>query len=358
MRDTTADKAIGSVAEQNKEVSIAAGLVYVSDAEPGISRIRRGSGFRYVSPNGKPIRDTRELARIAKLAIPPAYTDVWICTHPRGHLQATGRDARGRKQYRYHPVWRESRDCSKFQRVTEFGTALARLRRRTKADLALPGLPRDKVLAAIATLLDRTRVRVGNLEYVRANGSFGLTTLRDRHAKFLSSGCAVLRFRGKGGVEHEVKIDDRRLAAIVHRCQELPGQRLFQYIDEDGGAHTVDSAHVNDYLREVMGNDFTAKDFRTWNATLRAIELLRDTPLPMRRSERACKTCILCVIRKIAAELRNTPAVCRKSYIAPVVFAAWQDGSLQRILRGRNMRRPADKERAALRFLRECNRET
>ena len=313
------------------------GLVYVSDQSRGIRRVRqaRRSGrkkappkFDYVGPGGRPIRDPRTLARIAKLAIPPAYEDVWICPNPRGHLQATGRDARGRKQYRYHADWREARDDHKHSRMRSFGKALGRLRAAVRRDLKLPGLPREKVLALVVKLLDATQVRVGNAEYARSNGSFGLTTLRDRHVRFPGRGRALLHFRGKGGAEHDVLIEDPRLAKLVRRCQELPGQALFQYLDDAGGRHSIDSGQVNDYLRERMGGEFTAKDFRTWHATLHALTLLDRMPLPERRSERALRQCINAVVKQVASGLRNTPAVCRKSYINPAVFTAWQEGSL------------------------------
>jgi DNA topoisomerase IB len=286
--------------------------------------------FEYVGASGRRIRDARTLARIAGLAIPPAYEDVWICTNPRGHLQATGRDARGRKQYRYHPDWTRARGDHKHSRMHSFGKALGRLRAGVRRDLALPGLPRVKVLALVVKLLDATQVRVGNAEYARTNGSFGLTTLRDRHAHFPPRGKALLHFRGKGGAEHEVLVDDARLAKLVRRCQELPGQALFQYVDEQGGRHAIDSGQVNDYLRERMGDEFTAKDFRTWHATLHALTLIGKVPVPEKRSERALRAGINAVVKEVAAGLRNTPAVCRKSYINPAVFIAWQNGKLRR----------------------------
>jgi DNA topoisomerase-1 len=312
------------------------GLTYVSDTSPGIRR-RRLSGpgakvprFEYIGPSGKRIKDQRTLERIAKLAIPPAYDDVWICANPKGHLQATGRDARGRKQYRYHPDWRTARDDHKHSRMASFGKALGRLRAAVRRDLKRAGLPREKVLALVVNLLDATQVRIGNQEYARTNGSFGLTTLRDRHARFPARGKALLRFRGKGGTEHDVLVEDARLAKLVRRCQELPGQTLFQYVDDDGRRHAIDSGQVNDYLRERMGGEFTAKDFRTWHATLHALTLLNDVPLPERRSEAALRRCMNAVVKEVAAGLRNTPAVCRKSYINPAVFIAWQDGKLGR----------------------------
>jgi DNA topoisomerase IB len=285
--------------------------------------------FHYVGPSGRRITDPRTLARIAKLAIPPAYEDVWICSNPRGHLQATGRDARGRKQYRYHPDWSHARNGHKHSRMLSFGKALGRLRAGVRRDLGRAGLPREKVLALVVKLLDTTQVRVGNAEYARTNGSFGLTTLRDRHARF-SRGKALLQFRGKGGADHDVVVEDARLARLVRRCQELPGQTLFQYVDADGKRHAIDSGQVNGYLRERMGEDFTAKDFRTWHATLNALELLCKVPLPEKRSDRALRRCMNEVVKEVAAGLRNTPAVCRKSYINPEVFAAWENGDLRR----------------------------
>ena len=317
------------------------GLVYVSDQARGIHRVRPLVGkkrarpnapprFHYVGASGRRVRDARTLARIAKLAIPPAYEDVWICTNPRGHLQATGRDARGRKQYRYHALWSSARGDQKHSRMLSFGKALGRLRASVRRDLARTGLPREKVLALVMKLLDTTQVRVGNAEYARSNGSFGLTTLRDRHARFPSRGKALLSFRGKGGAEQDVLVDDAQLARLVHRCQELPGQALFQYVDDQGGRHAIDSGQVNDYLREHMGGDFTAKDFRTWHATLHALTLLGKLPLPEKRSELALRRCTNLVVKEVAAGLRNTPAVCRKSYINPAVFSAWQNGELHR----------------------------
>ena len=314
------------------EMAHAAGLVYVSDASRGIRRARNGSGFAYRGPGDRAVTDDATLQRIRGLAIPPAYEDVWICSNPRGHLQATGRDARGRKQYRYHPQWRVIRDGAKFERMAAFGAALPRLRRRLRRDLAGTGVTRDRVLAAIVSLLDTTRIRVGNDEYARTNGSFGLTTLRNRHVRFVRDGRLRFCFRGKGGLEHEVVVDDKRLARIVRHCHELPGQRLFQYLDDAGERHPVDSGQVNEYLRDAMGADFTAKDFRTWGATLLAVELLAMTPRPRPDTEQAAKSCIVEVVKQVAMALRNTPAVCRKSYINPIVFGAWRSGKLEAAL--------------------------
>lgn len=297
-----------------------AGLCYVSDQRPGIQRRRRGRGFEYVEPAGRPVRDRETLARIARLAIPPAWTEVWICPDPQGHLQATGRDARGRKQYRYHPRWSAVRDETKFERLLELAAALPGLRRRIARDLGRPGLPREKVLAAVVRLLERTLVRVGNDEYARENESFGLTTLRNRHARV--RGVEVrFRFRGKSGVEHEIALADRRLARIIRRCQELPHQELFNYLDADGELRDVSSEDVNQYLRNATGRDFTAKDFRTWAGTVLCARALRQLG-PASSTGRANKN-IVAAIREVAAELGNTQAVCRRAYIHPEVLAAY-----------------------------------
>jgi DNA topoisomerase-1 len=327
-------------------------LRYVSPEDPGIRRQKNGKGWSYVGPDGKRIEDDEALARIRKLAIPPAYREVWICADARGHLQATGLDARGRKQYRYHPDWRVQRDSAKFERMVQFGEALPKLRRAIRRDLALPGLPQEKVLAVVVALLDSTLVRVGNVEYARDNNSFGLTTLRDRHVKFIRDGRAVLAFRGKGGIDHEVAINDLRLARIVRHCQALPGQHLFQYKGYDGLHHPVDSDQVNGYIARAMGADFTAKDFRTWGATERAIALMSCTPLPEKPSDAKLASCIMQAVKVVAAELRNTPAVCRKSYINPAVFEAWREGRLHRLVIDDLIRSPHRAERAALVFLR------
>jgi DNA topoisomerase-1 len=306
-----------------RDVARSAGLRYSSDAEAGISRRRAGRGFTYLDPDGQTIRDTDTIARIKSLAIPPAWTDVWICRWPNGHIQATGRDARGRKQHRYHPRWNEARDESKFDRMVAFAGALPAIRERTDADLARPGLPREKVLAAVVRLLELTLIRVGNDEYARLNKSFGLTTLRNRHAQ--TTGSRVrFRFRGKGGQQHEVGLRDRRLASVVRRCQELPGQELFQYVDDDGAVVDVASDDVSEYVREIAGGDFTAKDFRTWAGTVLAYRALRalqpaDSATDARRN-------VVAAIRETAGRLGNTPAVARKSYVHPAVLDAYMDG--------------------------------
>jgi DNA topoisomerase IB len=329
-RATTAIDTSTATAAEAAQMAIEAGLRYVSCNEPGIRRMRAGKGFYYLTPENRRLTSANELKRIVSLAVPPAYEGVWICMNPRGHLQATGHDARGRKQYRYHPNWRQVRDSAKFDRMVAFGDALPKLRRKLTRDLALPGLPREKVLAAVAALLDVTRARIGNAEYARDNKSFGLTTLRNRHVTFVRDGRAVLNFRGKGGVQHELPIDDKRIVRIVQHCQDLPGQHLFQYVADDGSRCPVDSGQVNDYLREAMGDDFTAKDFRTWGATLRALVLLARTPRAPGASESALKSAIVGVVKQVASELRNTPAVCRKSYINPVVFDGWRSGAIHR----------------------------
>ena len=329
----------------------AVGLVYVTDAQAGIRRRRHGKGFGYRGVDGESLSDPDELRRIRALAIPPAYAQVWICANPRGHLQATGRDARGRKQYRYHPQWRQLRDHGKFDRVLAFGAALPALRRRVRRDLALPGLPRDKVLALIVRLLDATLIRIGNESYTRANGSYGLTTLRSRHVR-TERGRLRFAFRGKSGQERDVELSDQRLARIVRRVQQLPGQRLFQYLDDDGQRQPIDSGEVNDYLRDACGEDFSAKDFRTWGGSVQAAGVLARTPLPARGGERARRGALAQAIREVAAILGNTPAVCRASYIHPLIIEGWRDGSLARAIPADAAKHPRQLEQHTLRFLR------
>lgn len=299
------------------------GLVYVCDDVPGISRQRRGKGFAYRQPDGSRLADPGHLQRIRALAIPPAYTQVWICTRADGHLQATGRDARGRKQYRYHAAWREAQDSDKYQRLLAFAEVLPRIRRCVQRDLDAPvgrQVARASVLAAIVRLLDTTLVRVGNHRYARSNGSFGLTTLRSRHAQLQGSQLR-LRFKGKSGVEHQVAVDDPRIARIVRRCQTLPGQALFQYLDDDGSCHTIDSAEVNDYLRQASGGDFTAKDFRTWHGSVHALALAAQHPPPEPPTLTAVRGRAKTVLAEVARRLGNTVAVCRKAYVHPDVLA-------------------------------------
>ena len=345
-------------ADPNVQSAREGGLVYVSDSDPGLRRKRAGKGFAYVNAAGRVVRDKATLQRIRKLAIPPAYRDVWICTRANGHLQATGRDARGRKQYRYHPRWAEVRDAEKFDRIIAFGAALPKLRRRLRKDLSQPGLPREKVAAIVVALLADTLVRVGNDEYANSNKSFGLTTLRNRHAEFLKGGRLRLRFRGKSGQDHEIVLNDARLAKLVRRIQQLPGQQLFQYLDDDGDAQPVDSGTVNDYLREAMGEDFTAKDFRTWGGTMTALQLLAAQDVPRKDdgsvNRRVATALCNTVVTRVAGALRNTPTVCRKSYIDPIVFAAWEDGRLLRA--AGTARGPRQWEQAALRLLRAARR--
>ncbi|HUR54791.1 MAG TPA: DNA topoisomerase IB [Gemmataceae bacterium] len=295
------------------------------DAKPGITRERTRGGFRYRAPGGKVVSDAATLARIRALAIPPAWEKVWICPAGNGHIQATGRDARGRKQYRYHPAFRHTQDGEKFGRVAAFGKALPKIRERVEADLKLPGLPREKVLAAVVSLLDRTRLRVGNAEYAKTNKSFGLSTLLDRHASF-ANGKLRLRFRGKSGVWHERTVSDRKLAKIVRACRDLPGQDLFQYRDDTGKPRPIGSADVNGYIRAASGGEFTAKDFRTWAGTVLAATRFAGMPTP--ETETAAERAAVDVIRDVAAELGNTPAVCRKSYIHPRVGEAFAAGAL------------------------------
>ncbi len=322
----------GAGSADPEESAEEAGLRYVTDAEPGIRRRRAGRGFAYTGPDGERITDRRLLARIKSLAIPPAWTDVWICPSPRGHLQATGRDARGRKQYRYHPRWRSARDEVKYERMIAFGQALPAIRSRLDHDLSLPGLPRERVLAAVVRLLEKTRVRVGNEEYARENRSFGLTTLRNGHAE-VGTNRIRFRFRGKGGKEHDVRLSDARLARIVARCQDLPGQALFTYLDEDGEPRTVGSSDVNDYLREISGEDFTAKDFRTWSGTVLAAWALSE--LEEFDSEAQAKKNVVRAVEAVAEHLGNTPAISRKSYVHPTVIDAYLDGDVVRAARRR-----------------------
>ncbi|HEY8740147.1 MAG TPA: DNA topoisomerase IB [Candidatus Dormibacteraeota bacterium] len=304
----------------------AAGLRYVSDAEPGIARRRAGQGFRYTWPDGTRVSDRPTLTRVRRLAIPPAYTEVWICLNPSGHLQVVGRDDRGRKQYRYHGDWRTVRDAVKFHRMIAFGEALPGMRHRVSADLRKHGLPREKVLATVVAMLEQTLVRVGNEEYRQQNQSYGVTTLRNRHVS-VSRANARFRFRGKSGKEHDIRVDDPRLVRVVRQCLDIPGQELFQWVDDDGQAHPVDSEDVNQYLQEITGEEFTAKDFRTWAGTVLAARLLRACAPAS--SERAARSEVARVIKDVATRLRNTPAVCRQAYVHPAVLAAYVGGYIE-----------------------------
>jgi DNA topoisomerase-1 len=302
------------------------GLRYVSDEMPGFRRKRAGKGFTYIGTDGKRITDPAEVDRIRQLAIPPAWTDVWICPSPNGHILATGRDAKGRKQYRYHPRWREVRDAAKFERTVTFAEALPALRRKVRKDMAATGLEKEKVVATVVALLDRCFARVGNEEYAKANGSFGLTTLRNRHAKVKGSK-VVLRFKGKAGKLHEVEVEDPRIAHIVKRCADIPGQELFQYIGEDGEARSIDSADVNDYLRDITGEEFSAKDFRTWAGTVRCCSELAEAELGATDAER--NRTVIAAVDAVAEALGNTRTVCRSCYIHPHVVDGYLDGTLR-----------------------------
>ena len=302
-----------------------AGLRYVSDTAPGITRKKSGHGFAYVRPDGKVVRDPDELLRFRQLAIPPAWTNVWICPSPSGHIQAVGRDARGRKQYRYHAKWREQRDESKYGRMLAFVHALPKIRKAVARDMKRPGLPREKVLATVIRLMETTLIRVGNDEYAKQNHSYGLTTLQDKHAQ-IKGGTVRFRFRGKSGIAHDIDVADRRLAKIVKQCQDLPGQELLQYLDENGEVKDIGSADVNAYLKQLSGQDFTAKDFRTWAGTVLAAQALRE--FERVDSQAAAKKNIVAAVESVAKKLGNTRAVCRKCYIHPGIIDSYMDGQL------------------------------
>lgn len=321
------------------------GLRYVTDARPGIRRLRKGKGFAYIDAAGKPVRDAAVLERIRTLAIPPAWQEVWICPLSNGHIQATARDARGRKQYRYHARWRAVRDETKFDRLLAFGKALPDIRRRVAHDLALPGLPRDKVLAAVVRLMEQTSIRVGNEKYARDNQSYGATTLRDQHVKIRGENLR-LRFRGKSGKYHDIELNDARLARVVRRCRDVPGQELFQYLDDEGQPRGIDSADVNAYLRSVSGADYTAKDFRTWTATVAAALALAE--LAQFSSDAEAKRFIVAAINAVAQRMGNTATICRKCYIHPAIIDAYLDGSLARAMAARSTqhKRPSSRLRA------------
>lgn len=349
-----------------KQDAKAAHLRYVTDEKPGIRREGNvEEGFRYYDPQGQEITDEKTLARIHSIGLPPAYTNVWICPQENGHLQATGYDARGRKQYRYHVRWQEVRDGNKYDRMLNFGDALPQVRARMEHDLGLPGLPREKVLAAVVRLLEETRIRVGNREYARTNESFGLTTLRNEHVDVTSGGKLHFHFRGKSGKTHEINIKDPRVARVVRKCQELPGQDLFEYVDEEGLRHHITSSDVNDYLHEIAGEEFTAKDFRTWSGTvLAALCLLEIGPC---ENKTQGKKNVTTAVKQVAERLGNTPAVCRKAYIFPGVIEAYMDGTINESLcltPGDDpiANHPAgglsDAEKAVLEFLRERSQDT
>ncbi|MBC8086901.1 MAG: DNA topoisomerase IB [Phycisphaerae bacterium] len=307
-----------------KAAAKAAALRHVNDGEPGITRHVARTGFAYKLPEAKPVRDANTLARIKALVIPPAWTEVWICTDAEGHLQATGRDARGRKQYRYHSGWSRVRDETKYGRAALFGESLPGIRKRVNDDLAKPGLSRERVLATLVRLLELTFIRVGNAEYARTNKSFGLTTLQDRHVE-IAGARVVFKFRGKSGKSHEVRLTDRRMAQLIKRCRDVPGQDLFQYLDDDGGRHLIRSTDVNEYLRSISNNDFTAKDFRTWAGTLLAASALLEAHTS---GEKFTKAATLRAVQAVAAQLGNTPAVCRKCYIHPAILKSFEDAEM------------------------------
>lgn len=302
-----------------------AGLRYVTDAKPGIRRLRHGKSFRYVDAEGHTIHDAKTKSRIKSLVIPPAWNDVWICPIANGHLQATGRDARGRKQSRYHPRWREIRDETKYERLALFGSVLPLIRSRVEEDLAQPGISRDKILATIVRLMETTLIRVGNEEYARGNHSYGLTTMRNKHVA-VSGSTVHFEFPGKSGIKHSIDLHDRRLAGIVKRCLDLPGYELFQYVDETGTRHSVDSADINEYLRQIAGDHFTAKDFRTWAGSVLACSALQQTE--SFASETQAKKNIVAAIKEVARQLGNTPAVCRKCYVHPAVLEHYLEGRI------------------------------
>jgi DNA topoisomerase-1 len=302
-----------------------AGLEYVSDSTPGIQRLPNGEGFRYIGVDGEPVKDEATLKRIRSLVIPPAWTDVWICASPYGHLQAVGRDAKGRKQYRYHPAYRSQRDETKYGRMLAFGTALPAIRKRIEEDLKLPGLPKNKVLAAIVQLLERTCMRIGNDEYVKQNESFGLTTLQDDHVK-VSGGKMRFKFRGKSGQQQDIELEDPRIAKIVKKCRDIPGWELFQYFDEAGEQCRITSTDVNSYIRDIAGEDFTAKDFRTWGGTGWAALVFEE--LGPAETAADAKKRIVEAIKMVSSKLGNRPATCKKYYVHPAILEAYEDGSL------------------------------
>jgi DNA topoisomerase-1 len=324
--DTTAAQAAPAV--------MPPGLRHADDTRPGYTRKREKDGFAYFDVAGARIDDAEEITRINALAIPPAYEDVWICPDARGHIQATGRDARGRKQYRYHPRWRETRDADKYERMAAFGRALPKIRARVARDLQLPGMPCDKVIAAIVQLLDTTLIRIGSVEYARNNQSYGLTTLRKKHVK-IEAGQLRFRFRGKSGIEHDVTVNNPRIKRIVRRCAELPGHDLFQYLDDDGTRRTVGSADINDYLRRASAADFTAKDYRTWAGSVYALAALRRL---MCSDAAEARRHLVATVKDVAALLRNTPAVCRRCYIHPAVISAFEADELQGLPPGQTRR--------------------
>lgn len=337
-----------------KEIAEYAGLVYVNDQKPGIQRKRQGGHFIYIDLNNKMIKDKKEIQRIQALAIPPAYTDVWICPKPNGHLQATGRDAKGRKQYRYHTRWREVSDETKYNKIIVFAQALPAIRKRVNQDIALPGMPKEKILATVVHLLEATLIRIGNEEYARENHSFGLTTLRNRHVD-VEGNKISFKFRGKSGQHHVISLNNRRLAKIVKRCKDLPGHELFEYLNEKGEPISVSSTEVNDYLQMITDDHFTAKDFRTWAGTVLAVFALQE--FQQFDTQVQAKKNIVQAIEKVAKKLGNTSSICRKCYIHPEVFNAYLDGTLAKTIKKRAKQKSVDipdlkpEEAAVLAFL-------
>ena len=309
-----------------EEIARLAGLIYVNDQKPGFQRRRRGKKFQFIDLNGKTIKDPKEIQRINSLAIPPAYEEVWICSKKNGHLQATGRDAKGRKQYRYHNLWREVSDQTKYHKMLAFAQTLPRIREQIDIDLALKGMPKEKILAALVQLLQLTLIRVGNEVYVKENKSFGLTTLRNRHVAVQGTKI-TFKFRGKSKQDHNISISHRRLAKIIQTCKELPGQDLFEYLDDSGQTTPITSTDVNNYLRSITNDNFTAKDFRTWAGTVAAVFALHE--FPSYTTETEARKNIVQAVQKVSKILGNTPAVCRKSYIHPEVLHTYLDGSLR-----------------------------
>ena len=350
------------LAQDSIESAKAAGLRYVSDDIPGITRKKAGKHFSFFDPSGKKISDKKEVERIRALAVPPAYTNVWICPLPNGHIQATGRDARGRKQYRYHKRWREVRDETKYGRMIAFAKALPKIRKRIDADLSKPGLPREKVLATVVQLLETTTIRVGNEEYAKDNQSYGLTTMKDQHVK-ISGANLRFTFKGKSGVRHSIDLHDRRLARVVRACRDIPGQQLFQYIDDNDQRQSIDSADVNEYIREIAGEEFSAKDFRTWVGTVTCALMLGEFDPAENQTD--AKKNLSEVIKHVAQRLGNTPSVCRKCYVHPTVIESYlEDHALKKLPKAviDDLKTPATElrpeEKAVLKLLEAAASET
>lgn len=336
-----------------------AGLRYMIPEGPGIRRVAAGEGFRYIGPDDKPIEDEETLARIKSLVIPPAWSSVWICPRPDGHIQAVGWDAKGRKQYRYHPEYRAVRDLIKFDRMQAFGKALPRIRQVVDRDLSRPGMPKRKVLAAVVKLLETTFIRIGNEEYAEENGSFGLTTLRNQHCQILG-GVLKFKFRGKSGQRHEITLEDKRLARIIRRCKDIPGSSLFEYLDEDGQPQSLESGDVNTYLREISGGDFTAKDFRTWGGTCLAADFLLQElqeQNPEDTTAKAAKSALVDVVKNVACKLGNKPATCKKYYIHPAILESFTAGTLHTLAeKFRDSRKKLQYEQLVLSLIRPLKR--